>query len=89
MPLGTTGFCVAYKADENYKPDESEIMPEQKMEIDEFLFCCKENCYSDDDGIGEFATETMNSGIMVSPSQIIKKGYVIPESATHVIWHNK
>lgn len=75
--------------DENYKPDESEIQPEVKFTIDEFIMYCEKGCYNDYDGVGEFATETMNSGIMVCPSEMVKKGFVIPEGATHVIWYNK
>ena len=75
--------------DENYKPDESEIPPDVIFTINDFIMYCEKGCYNDYDGIGEFATETTKSGIMVSPSEIVIKEFSIPKSATHVIWYNK
>lgn len=55
--------------------------------IEEFLKHCKDKLFTNEDGVGYYATENAKSNIMACPSDF--KDDVYRTDFTHVIWFNK
>lgn len=56
-------------------------------EINKFKDMCERNLFTDDDGIGYYATETAKSNVVIKPSDFDYD--MIREDFTHVLWFNK
>jgi hypothetical protein len=56
-------------------------------EINNFKEMCEHEMFTDDDGIGYYATETAKSDIIIRPSDFDQK--MVREDFTHVLWFNK
>lgn len=70
------------KFEEIPKPEDGE-----HMTMLEFIDAVKHAVFTDDDGIGRYATETQMTNISVSPSYIFLRN--IDERWSHVVWFNK
>ena len=57
------------------------------MTLGYFLDCVESGCFTDDDGFGEYATETQVSGKRVHPSDVFASE--LDMNYTHVVWYNK
>ena len=55
--------------------------------IEEFIDYCKDNYFTDDDGIGYYATNNAKSDIIAYPSDF--KNNIYRTDFTHIIWFNK
>jgi hypothetical protein len=57
------------------------------ISLDDFIACCESGGFIDYDGYGYYATSTIQSDIVVHPSDILKRK--INENFTHVMWYNR
>lgn len=57
--------------------------------LDEFMQACKEGCFVDYDGAGNYATSTQMTDIEIRPSDVTKCTRPIYKEYTHVVWFNK
>ena len=71
---------------EEYKLDQ---LPEygDHMTMNDFIKDCKDGYFTDDDGIGAYATEDKVSNIEIYPSDVIS-GFV-RKDFKYVVWYNK
>lgn len=74
-------------------PAECKLLDEDEhvMTIEEFIECCDNESFIDDDGMGSWATETYYlPGHWIYPSDFTCGDRLDkPEWATHVVWYNK
>lgn len=61
--------------------------PSTKMTLAEFIEDCKDGYLIDDDGIGYYGTDTAESNLEISPSDVTEREY--RTDFTHVYWYNK
>ena len=57
------------------------------MTIEEFINRCKNDLFTDNDGLGRYATETGVSDIYIYPSDVLSDMY--RKDFSHVLWLNK
>jgi len=57
------------------------------MPMQEFIDCCECGGFIDYDGSGNYATETEESDISISPSDVARGD--IRKDFTHVVWYNR
>jgi hypothetical protein len=57
------------------------------MTLDNFIHTCKNGCFNDYDGFGNYSDGEILSDIEVSPSDILHGN--IRYEWTHVVWFNK
>jgi hypothetical protein len=57
------------------------------MTIDDFIRECRHYNFIDDDGFGEYATETEKTDIRIDPSDVTSNN--IDFTYTHVVWYNR
>lgn len=55
--------------------------------IEKFIKMCKDSLFTDDNGIGRYATETGVSDIYIYPSDILDNIY--RKDFSHILWLNK
>lgn len=58
-----------------------------KYEIEKFKALCEGGMFIDEDGFGEYATETAVSDIEIYPSDVTEN--LVRDDFTHVIWFNR
>lgn len=68
--------------------------PAHVEDIVTFRHACENHFFTDEDGEGELATETMVSNVPVWPSMILEPKFdewraTWPEKLTHIVWYNK
>jgi hypothetical protein len=55
--------------------------------LEDFIAYCESGCFIDYDGFGNYATETEESNLTISPSAVRKGQF--RKDFTHVMWYNK
>jgi hypothetical protein len=69
--LADNGYIIVYMKMKPYKFKDSGWL----YTAEDFILDCKQNCLTDDDGYGCYATDKEMSDIIISPSDILLDGF--------------